>query len=205
MHDVRNGPNSLMPDLPVPFSSLRRLPPHIWTLLKQSWLEFARFERRSIGLPSFIPFFKSFGQYGSGVVEHSCFCRKSAIGFPHWPPSSYQEAVEQLRCVLGKDIRHRKYLAFSWFSWVNSSTQTYGVIGELIENACPAFVEERRKEGLDRMRRQAQLRYRQTFSCSAFCEPALRQNSSYCLCFCPRHRDMCPSHRVSLSSLWQCE
>lgn len=46
---------------------------------------------------------------------------KSSISFPHWPPSCFEEALEQLRYVLGKHIYHRRSLASEgfrrrWFS-----------------------------------------------------------------------------------------
>jgi hypothetical protein len=184
------------------------LPLSLWKVLKRSWLEFARDERQThLCLPPFIPFFlgSGSGHHGSSVAKTECFCYKSAIAFPHWPPTSYQEALEQLHCVLGRNVRHRKYLAFSWLSFVNrsrqerSSTRSHGGIdiAGLIRKICPAFIQEMKKEQLDEQRRKAQIEYSKTFSCSAFCEPVLTQFRSSCLCHCRWHRDSCPVHRVT--------
>lgn len=178
-----------------------RLPSSTWQTLKMSWLEFARRERELSGLRPFIPFFRSgTGRPGTRIVSYNCYCRKSAISSPHWPPSSYQEAVQQLRYVLGENINHRKYLASSWLSFVNrkafndSSESLYSDISRLIESSCPVFLEEQRKEELEGLRRQAAIDYSKVFSCSAFCNLVLTQQRRSCLCHCRRHRDECPAH-----------
>jgi hypothetical protein len=111
------------------FSFTVRLPSSAWHTLKMSWLEFARCETELSGLRPFIPFFRSGRRPGTRIVNYNCYCRKSAISFPHWPPSSYQEAVQQLRCVLGENINHRKYLASSWWT---------GKLSRILQKACIA-------------------------------------------------------------------
>ncbi|KAN0077548.1 hypothetical protein V8E54_005852 [Elaphomyces granulatus] len=120
-----------------------------------------------------------------------------AVSFPHWPPTSYEEAIEQLRCVLGKDIGHRRYLASCWLSFVKqkaSSDSFYRLLAGLIETKCPTFLHEQRKEELEELRRQAQIKYCKVFSCSAFCNLVLAQQRRSCLCHCRRHRDERPAH-----------
>ncbi|KAN0074066.1 hypothetical protein V8E54_008003 [Elaphomyces granulatus] len=178
-----------------------RLPSLTWQILKTSWLEFARRERELSGLRPFIPFFQpGTGRPRTRIVNHNCYCRKSSISFPHWPPSSYQEAVQQLLCVLGENIDHRKSLSSSWLSFVNqkafgvSSESLYSDISRLIKSLCPVLLEEQKKEEREALYRQAAIDYHKAFSCSAFCNPALQERRFDCLCHCKWHRDECPAH-----------
>ena len=41
-------------------------------------------------------------------------CGKSKTSFPHWPPSTYEEAVEQLQCLIGESFPHLISLANCW-------------------------------------------------------------------------------------------
>ena len=57
---------------------------------------------------------------GSGHLPNArnqsttCHCGKSKVSFSHWPPSTYEEAVEQVRCLIGESSPHRLYLAHCW-------------------------------------------------------------------------------------------
>jgi hypothetical protein len=76
--------------------------------LKKNWLTFVRRERRSEGLPAYLPYRQT--------LAISCYCGKSSISYPHWPPSSYEECTDQLLCLLGRSYLHRSYLAECWRS-----------------------------------------------------------------------------------------
>ena len=182
-----------------------RLPSWRWIILKRSWMEFARCERQQYGLHPFVPSFVSSSRnLESHAVKYACSCRKSAISFPHWPPTSYDEAIEQLRCIIGNNVDHRKSLASCWLSFVNrkafgevsvSATRNwYRRVAFLIKISCPIFAEEQRKEEREALCRQALINSFKAFSCSTFCDPVLRERRHYCLCHCGRHRDDCPVH-----------
>jgi hypothetical protein len=123
--------------------------------LRKSWLSFVRHELTKLGMSSWLP-----------SSPLSCFCQRSWISYTHWPPSTYQEALEQLECVLRKNNDHRKYLASCWLSFVNRkafwdpSQISVQDISDLIESSCPVFLEGRRNEELDGLRRQVQIDYR---------------------------------------------
>jgi hypothetical protein len=157
--------------------------------LRKSWLSFVRHELTKLGMSSWLPSSPS-----------SCFCRRSWISYPHWPPSIYQEALEQLSCILRKNNDHRKYLASCWLSFINRKAFwdplqiSVQDISDLIESSCPVFLEGGRNEELDGLRRQAVIDYRKVFSCSAFCNPVLQERRFDCLCHCGRHREECPVH-----------
>jgi hypothetical protein len=41
---------------------------------------------------------------------------ESDVISPPWPPSCHSEAVDQLRCLLGRSYPHRQYLAHCWLT-----------------------------------------------------------------------------------------
>ena len=180
-----------------------KLPSSIWQPLRFSWLAFVRSERQKDGLSSFLP---SFHSVQKSAVQ--CYCGKSAISFPHWPPTSYDEAIEQLRFLLGKQIGHRKYLASQWLAFVNqnafldsspdqSARKWYRYLADMIEARCPIFVELREMEEKEELQRYARLRYCKALSCTAFCQPSLNDPDRFCcLCHCRHHREVCPVHRT---------
>src|SRR5712664_1522791 len=155
-----------------------QLPSSKWTVLKRSWMEFARCERQQYGLHPFLPSFVSSSRnLESHAVKYACSCRKSAITFPHWPPTSYEEALEQLRCILGNNIDHRKSLASCWLSSVNQKAfdevsvpdrrNWYRHVAHLSETSCPRLLEKQIKEERADLHRQT---HSKAFSCSTFCD-----------------------------------
>ncbi|KAN0075926.1 hypothetical protein V8E54_007196, partial [Elaphomyces granulatus] len=82
--------------------------------LRRLWLSFVRSELVQEGYPPFLHR-RRFLYLNSG---HRCLCHKSLMSYPHWPPSCYEEALDQLRCIVGQDVNHRGYLAHCWKSWL---------------------------------------------------------------------------------------
>jgi hypothetical protein len=67
-------------------------------------------------------------------------CHKSSMSYPHWPPSHYNEAIDQLHCLLGYSFSHRKHLLHGWRSnlWRRSNvwTRSDTTIISLLDNLC---------------------------------------------------------------------
>ena len=158
-------------------------------ILKKSWLAFVRDEKRKEGETGYLP-------SGRNMLT-ACHCGKSKTSFPHWPPSTYEEAVEQLRCLIGESFPHRLYLANCWIISLRKKLVTVqeqpsqrnveGTI-HLVEANC----ELERYSGGEPLRRNAC-----KVDCKTICEPILKANSCYCLCCCRRHREECPVHRIT--------
>src|SRR5712664_3277422 len=81
----------------------RKLPGGHFRALKKAWLEFVR-DQKEKGGQRYLPKAKR------------CHCGKSLTSYPHWPPSTYEEAVAQLQCLIGESFPHRLYLAHCWIT-----------------------------------------------------------------------------------------
>jgi hypothetical protein len=57
----------------------------VYRPLKNIWLLFVRYELEQLGMPTYLP------------SSSACFCGK---GWISWPPSTYEEAIEQLHSLL---------------------------------------------------------------------------------------------------------
>src|SRR6267378_1391318 len=75
-------------------------------ILRDSWLEYVTSEMSALGLTHGLP------RLRRQFRTRAC-CHKSRISYPHWPPSSEEEAFDQLDCLLDepKTAPHRMYLA----------------------------------------------------------------------------------------------
>jgi hypothetical protein len=127
-----------------------------------------------------------------------CRCGKGRMSFPHWPPTSFEEAVAQYEMCLEKGNRHRRYLAYSWWSFINNFAtmepwtirkrqKRYQDGEKEIRQRCPTVTEE-----LDKCR-EPPVRPK-GWRCYEFCEPILKERKCSCLCHCRHHRDECPVH-----------
>jgi Helitron helicase-like domain at N-terminus len=47
-------------------------------------------------------------------INGRCDCGKSSIGYPHWPPSTVNEAFDQLNYLHNEHNTHRRHLAQRW-------------------------------------------------------------------------------------------
>src|SRR5712664_2142065 len=91
--------------------------PFISGNLWRSWFSFVRFALREEGLQSYLP--RIYSPKSATRSSSSCFCRKSWISYPHWPPSTYEEAVEHLYSLLHSPRPHRPSLASCWLSFLS--------------------------------------------------------------------------------------
>ncbi|KAN0077781.1 hypothetical protein V8E54_006085 [Elaphomyces granulatus] len=116
--------------------------------------------------------------------------RKSLTSYPHWPPSTYEEAVAQLRSLIGESFPHRMYLADCWLTslYMKLAAGSEGVekMISLVQQSCGS------------LHQSAERRVANVVDCRMICEPILKAqgtaNGSSCLCGCGRHREMCPIH-----------
>jgi len=119
-----------------------------------------------------------------------CSCNKSLTSYPHWPPTTYDEAMAQLNCLIGESYPHRIYLAECWVTslYVKMATGSEGIehIISLIEETCQSLNKSPKQRGPYKV------------DCRKICEPALKAkgtaNGAFCLCDCSRHREECPVH-----------
>src|SRR6267378_8720541 len=82
----------------------RKLPGGNFRVLKKAWLDFVHEQKEKDGGQRYLPKAKR------------CHCGKSLTSYPHWPPSTYEEAVAQLQSLIGESFPHRLYLAHCWVS-----------------------------------------------------------------------------------------
>jgi len=103
--------------------------------LRKSWLSFVRHELKQLGMSSRLP------------SSSACFCGKSWISYPHWPPSTYEESVEQFRSLLSSPRPPRPSLASCWLSFLsrtdwaqrqrNSACDDHSSMVRLLRENCP--------------------------------------------------------------------
>jgi hypothetical protein len=169
------------------FSQLQ-LPPHVYHSLKKSWLSYVRLQLEDEGKPSYLP---SIGRSGS---KRSCFCNKSSISYPHWPPSSYEESIDQLFILLLYPRPSRPTLAFCWLSFLQKDlvkpVKDNESMLSLVQNSCPIFSSSWSSE------EPTQKSTWRRDDCADFCQSVLEEGTCYCLCCCPYHREECPAHRL---------
>ena len=161
-----------------------RLPLQDYEVLKTSWLEFILSERVELGLEA------QLGPRSSGRC-----CDLSRTSYPHWPPTHYREALDQLRSLLGQSTAHRMYLADCWMTYLSRKhAQQEWQESELsrtitlVRNSCPTLASWD-QDGKGKKKGWTQR------GCDSVCVPALSDvKSSLCLCCCPEHREQCPIH-----------
>jgi hypothetical protein len=127
-----------------------------------------------------------------------CRCDKSLTSFPHWPPTTYEEAIAQLNCLIGESFPHRLYLADCWMTslYLKLAKGSDGIekIISMIQDNCQSLDKSPKRPGTNK------------FDCREICEPVLTAkgtaNGSFCLCSCSRHREACPVHQRA--ALYHC-
>jgi len=162
----------------------------IYRPLKDSWLSFVRYELEQLGMPTYLP------------SSSACFCGKGLVSYPHWRPSTYEEAIQQLHSLLFYPRPHRPSLASCWLSFLfrtqwaqrqvtdaHDDNDDHSRVIQLLRDNCPILSSD--QDGLTRRTRPWQQQ-----DCDSLCHIVLRdKSSSYCLCYCPFHREKCPPHR----------
>jgi hypothetical protein len=157
--------------------------------LFETWMEFVYSERIQEGL------------YGRLVKTNQgwCECGKGRMSFPHWPPTSLNEAETLFENCLNNENTHRKYLARSWWAFVariaavepwkqQVKKEIYVQKEREIREACEIRFDE--EITITRRRRKA--------DCQGICEPTLKKQKYACLCDCGHHREECPVHQKNL-------
>jgi hypothetical protein len=157
---------------------------HFQALLS-AWLEYVRDEKEgeSIYLPK----------------SKRCYCHKSQTSYPHWPPTTHEEAVAQLRCLMGQSYAHRMYLTECWIISLRhkltaaepeSKADAERIIS-LVQKNCPNATTDSNEPQAANMRRRPKK------ICDKVCNPVLLEGRCYCLCSCGWHREECPVHRMT--------
>jgi hypothetical protein len=129
------------------------------------------------------------------------------MSYPHWPPSCYEEALDQLRCIVGQDVNHRGYLAHCWKSWLcqkayldktlsREKQDFYRNSVTLVIAECPKLSEWDADSQSSYQKPTTCLRYCGKNFCEQECLPALGNGPPKCLCVCRWHREECPFHKV---------
>jgi hypothetical protein len=168
-----------------------RLPLQDYEILKTSWLEYVSSERLELGLEARLP-----------PSSYGLCCGLSRTSYPHWPPTHYREALDQLRSLLGQSAPHRKYLADLWMRYLSRKHAQEGWQPSelsrtitLVRDSCPAL-STWDQDGLYEVSKGKKNRWTQK-DCDNVCVPALKNPKlSLCLCCCPEHREQCLIHRL---------
>jgi hypothetical protein len=153
------------------------------------WMEFVYSERIQDGM------------YGNLVEtnKEGCMCGKGRMTFPHWPPTSFNEAKSLFDNCLNEENTHRKHITRSWWAfvaiiaairpWKQQIKQEIYIQKEReIRERCDIRFDE--DTPVKRQRRKA--------DCQGICEPTLRKQRYACLCDCGHHREECPVHQKNL-------
>ena len=164
------------------FSSFKKMSQKLaaenFHVLKKAWLQYVHEEKEKQSEVGYLP------------KARRCSCNKSLTSYPHWPPTTYDEAMAQLNCLIGESYPHRIYLAECWVTslYVKMATGSEGIehIISLIEETCQSLNKSPKQRGPYKV------------DCRKICEPALKAkgtaNGASCLCDCSRHREECPVH-----------
>ena len=152
-----------------------QLPRESFQHLRESWIAYVNVERKKDGMGWDLP------------KGRRCDCGKSRTSYPHWPPTSQTEAIDQLKCLLGQSYPHRQYLAHCWMVFLlTDDTEKHKKTISLVHNSCPV---------LQLSENETPKRRRVKMDCAVICQPVLDAKSSHCLCGCWSHREECPVHR----------
>jgi hypothetical protein len=153
------------------------------------WMEFAYSERIKIGWYDRMP------SLGKG----KCRCGKGRISYPHWPPTSVEEAAEQFELCQDDNNEHRRNLVVHWWrhfndfasikEWkVSEKQQRYRDAEKTIRESSEVIQQELERSTNVRKKRP------KGWNCCEYCEPVLKEKKCSCLCHCEDHRDECPIH-----------
>jgi hypothetical protein len=152
------------------------------------WKEFVISSRIREGLYNKLP----------TIGEGRCRCGKARISYPHWPPTSTNEADAQFEYRIDEQNTHRRPLVINWWrhfnelanmkEWTASEPQQrYRDAEAIIREESPIVQQE--------LERSTKVRKRpKEWSCREYCEKVLEESRCECLCFCSEHHDECPTH-----------
>lgn len=153
------------------------------------WMEFAYSERHKVY------WFDRMTTMG----KDRCVCRKSRIGYPHWPPTSTDETTAQFELCRNEDNMHGKNLVIRWWSffndianirpWKMSEPQQRYVDAERLIRENSKLVQKELERSTTVRKKRAK-----GWGCREYCEEVLKERRCSCLCHCEEHRDECPIH-----------
>src|ERR1700735_1792715 len=152
------------------------------------WMEFAITERIKNGWYDKMP----------SLGEGRCQCRRGRISYPHWPPTSVEEATEQFELCQDDNNEHRRSLVIQWWNHFNGfanmtewkaseKQQRYKDAEKLIRESSIKVQQELERSTMVKKRPKG-------WGCREYCEPVLKEGRCSCLCHCEEHRDLCPTH-----------
>jgi hypothetical protein len=156
--------------------------------LEGLWLEFTLAERIRNGWYERMPD-KNHGR---------CACGRASISYPHWPPSSKEEALQQFEYSINNENEHRKNLVIRWWEhfndfanmspWNVSERQgRYREAAELIKEHSLLVQKELERSYAHKERPKG-------WRCHEYCDRVIERKEVSCLCHCGQHRDECPIH-----------
>jgi hypothetical protein len=130
-----------------------------------------------------------------------CDCGKSSIGYPHWPPSTVNEAFDQLNYLHNEHNTHRRHLAQRWWSFERAKASVHTDDNDdvpQVDSECTTLADHIfdtfKCIAID-MDKDMRMKPRaRGWKCYEFCELVLHNKYSMCLCHCRHHRDECPTH-----------
>ena len=133
------------------------------------------------------------------MEKDRCGCRKSRIGYPHWPPTSNNEATAQFELCRDGNNMHGRNLVIRWWSFFNdianikpwrmSEPQQRYIDAERLIRENSELVQKELEKSVTVRKKRAK-----GWKCRDYCEKVLREKGCSCLCHCEEHRDECPIH-----------
>jgi len=154
------------------------------------WIEFAYSERQT----------RNWFERMPTTGTNKCFCGKGSISYPHWPPTSIEEAREQFEMCQDERNEHRRNLVVQWWRFFNDIAditpwrmsepqQRYINAEKIIRESSPIVQQELERSTTIRRRKRPK-----RWGCREYCERVLREKECSCVCHCEEHRDECPIH-----------
>jgi hypothetical protein len=156
--------------------------------LEELWLEFTLAERIKHG------WYEKMPNGGQG----KCACGRASISYPHWPPSTKEEALRQFEYTMRNENEHRRNLVLRWWEHFNDFANMtpwtacerqgrYKEAAELIKEHSIIVQRELERSWMHEKRPKG-------WRCHEYCEIVISKKGVSCLCHCGQHRDQCPIH-----------
>jgi len=124
-------------------------------------------------------------------------CGKGRMSFPHWPPTSFNEALFD-NC-LDEENTHRKHITRSWWAFVARIAAIRPWKQQIKQEVYIQKEREIRERYGIRFDEDTPVRHqKRKADCQGICEPTLRKKRYACLCHCGHHREECPVHQKNL-------
>ena len=109
-----------------------------------------------------------------------------------FPLATYEEAVEQLRCLIRESFASRERMDDTPLSTNGDSPGALRTERHRKDDILEKYCETEKYSGGEALRRNFY-----EIDCGHICEPVLVSKSCECLCCCRIHREECPVHRLT--------